>query len=95
MDERTLTKEIYEADVGGNAGRRRPRRTFLDQIGEVLEKGQVKSIRNRRACMRNLMTVEEVKGMCKDRGKWKEVIFAYPIRKEARCYIIQRLNEPV
>jgi hypothetical protein len=48
MDERRLTKEICEADVGGNAGRGRPRRTFLDQIGEALEKGPVKSIRNRR-----------------------------------------------
>jgi hypothetical protein len=56
-----LTKEIYEADVGGNAGRGRPRRTFLDQIGEVIEKGQVRSTRNWRACMRNLMTVEERK----------------------------------
>jgi hypothetical protein len=43
MDERRLTKEMYEADVGGNAGRGRRRRTFFDQIGEVLEKGQVKS----------------------------------------------------
>jgi hypothetical protein len=59
MDERRLTKKIYEADVGGNAGRGGPRRTFLDQIGEVLEKGQVKITRNRRAYMRNLMTVEE------------------------------------
>jgi hypothetical protein len=33
--------------VGSNAGKVRPRRVFLDQIGEVLEKGQVKSTRNR------------------------------------------------
>jgi hypothetical protein len=46
MDERRLTKEIYEADVGGTAGRGRPKRTFLDQIGEVLEKGKVRSTRN-------------------------------------------------
>jgi hypothetical protein len=41
--ERRLTKEIYKADVGGNAGRGRPKRKFLHQIGEVLEKGQVRS----------------------------------------------------
>jgi hypothetical protein len=62
-DERRFTKEIYETDMGGNAGRGRPRRTFLDQIGKVLENGHVKSTRNRRACMRNLMTVEEAKGI--------------------------------
>jgi hypothetical protein len=63
MDERRLSKEIYEVDVGGNAGRGILRRTFLDQIGEVLEKDQVRSTQNRRACMRNLMTVEEAKGL--------------------------------
>jgi hypothetical protein len=55
-------------------------RIFLE-IGEVLEKDQVKSTRNRRACMKILMTVAEAKGVCKDRGKWKEVISAYPKRK--------------
>jgi hypothetical protein len=83
MDERRLTKEIYKADLGGNAERERPRRTFLDQIGEVLEKGQVKSTQNRRSCMRNLMTVEEAKGVCKDRSQWKEVISVYPNGKRA------------
>jgi hypothetical protein len=83
LDERRLTKEIYKANLGGIAGRGRPSRTFLDQIGEVSEKGQVKSTRNRRACMRNLMKVHEAKGVCKDRSKWKEVISAYPNGKRA------------
>jgi hypothetical protein len=83
MDGRTLTKQIYEADVGGNAGSGRPGRLFLDQIGEVLEKSQVKSTRNRRACMRNLMKVQEAKGVCKDRSMWKEVMSAYSNGKRA------------
>jgi hypothetical protein len=66
--------------VCGNAGSGRPGQTFLDQIGQVLEKGQVKSTRNRQACMRNLMKVE---GVCKDCNKWKEVISAYPNGKRA------------
>jgi hypothetical protein len=55
---------------------------FLTKLGK-LEKGQVRSTRNRRACMRNLMTAEEAKGVCKDRSKWKEAISAYPKEKRA------------
>jgi hypothetical protein len=34
MDEWRLTKEIYKADLDGNAGRGRPRRTFLTKLGK-------------------------------------------------------------
>jgi UDP-N-acetylmuramate-alanine ligase len=47
MDEMRLTKEISEVNLSGNAGRG-PRRSFLDQTTQVLEKGQVKSTQNRR-----------------------------------------------
>jgi hypothetical protein len=58
--------------LNGSAVRRRPRRMFLDQIGQVLEKGQAKSTRNRRACVRSWMKVEEARGVCKNRSKWKK-----------------------
>jgi hypothetical protein len=57
------------------------------KCGEFLRMSQVKSTRNRRACMRNLMTVEEAKGVCKDRSKWKEGISAYPKGKRAWCIL--------
>jgi hypothetical protein len=50
---------------------------MLEREDQGEHSGQVKSTRNRRACMRNLMKVEEAKGVCKDRSKWKEVISAY------------------
>jgi hypothetical protein len=38
------------------------------------------------------MTVEEAKGVCKDRSKWKEVISAYPKGKRAWCYVCNEIK---
>ena len=41
MSESRLPKGIYKLDVSGNAGRVRPRRTYIALIGEVLQEGHV------------------------------------------------------
>ena len=46
MSERRLTKRIYDrqmTDVSGNAGRGCPKKIYPDLIGEVIQKGQLRS----------------------------------------------------
>jgi hypothetical protein len=43
--------------------------------------------RRQRGCMRNLLKVEEAKGVAKDRSKWKEVISAYLNGKRTIVYV--------
>ena len=56
----------------------RPRKTYPDLIGEVLQKDRVCSTRNRRACMTRCINVDEAKGVCKDRSRCRSVVSAYP-----------------
>ena len=77
MSESRLTKGICKA---------RPRGTYVDLIGEVLQKGQVRNTRNQRACMIRCMNVEEARGVCKDRSRWCSVVSVYPHGKKALVY---------
>ena len=37
----------------------------IDLVGEVLQKGQVRNTRNRRACRIRYMNVDEARGVCR------------------------------
>ena len=54
-----------------------------DALDEVLQKGQVCSTRNQPMCMIRCMNVDEARGVCKDRSRWRSVVFAYPHGKKA------------
>ena len=54
------------------------RRAYIDLMGEVLQKRQVRSTRNRRACM----NVDEAEGVCKDHKGWHSEVSTMTKRRE-------------
>ncbi|GBP78432.1 hypothetical protein EVAR_63383_1 [Eumeta japonica] len=53
---------IYRAYVcDGRVGELRPRKSYPGQIGGILKTGQILSARNRRACVKRLVNVSEVR----------------------------------
>ena len=60
-----------------------PLTSALPDLSLVLQKGQVRSTRNRRACMIRCTNVDEARGVCKDRSRWRCVVSTYPHGKKA------------
>ena len=57
-----MAKKICDGKVSVKKSRGKPRLIFENTVAKILEEGRVKSMRSpQRACMKRLMTVDEVK----------------------------------
>ena len=80
MNDERLTKKVYVARIDGCRGRGRPRKVWMDQISEIANEWDIQSHDKRRACMKKIMTLNEMKEVCKDRKKWRLIC------KSSKCF---------
>ena len=66
------------ATLGGDAVEQH---TYIDFIGEVIQKGQARSTYSQPMCM--CMNVDEARGVCKDRSRRRSVVSADPHGKKS------------
>ena len=78
MNDERLTKMVYVEEVRGKRKRGRPRKSWANQIEEYLKDGNVRSHKNKRACMRGCMRMNEAKEICQNRVVWRSIVAAYP-----------------
>lgn len=79
MVDRRLTKGIYSVCMCGRVRSFRPRKTFTDQIGNVLNKCRMRSTRNRWECKQRLMNMK--------RERWVRTL-----AKREKCTVVSKIG---
>jgi hypothetical protein len=68
-DER-IAKQVLNGSVGG---RGRPKDSWMLVVDKCLKNKNVRSTKCKRKCQKNIMSVEEASGECKDRVKCRAI----------------------
>jgi hypothetical protein len=73
MGDERIAKQVLNGCVEGMRGRGRPKDSWLVVVDKCLKNRNVRSTKCKRKCQKNIMSVEEASGVCKDRVKWRAI----------------------
>ena len=74
MSNKRLTKRVYEGKVDGKLGKGRPKKRWLDGVNGIIKNREIRSMKNKRACQKQLMNLMEAKEVCKNRSEWRKIV---------------------
>lgn len=89
---RRLTRQIYREIVSDWVDIERSRRTYIDQIGNVLKEIQIKSTRSRWAWAVYWWMWIKLERFAEGRSRWRSVVFTYSVGTKAWEYILLNLS---
>src|SRR5215468_3024833 len=74
MSNKRLTKRVYKEKVDGKLGKGRPKKRWLDGVNGIIKNREIRSMKNKRACQKQLMNLMEAKEVCKNRSEWRKIV---------------------
>ena len=68
MSNERLVKQVYDGEIEDERLCGRPRNNWMNMIESLLRERKIPSVRNKRACMKGIMNLDEEKVVCQDRN---------------------------
>jgi hypothetical protein len=72
MGDERIAKQVLNGSVEGVRGRGRPKDEWLDVVDKYLKSKNIRSIKCKRECQKNIMSVKEASGVCAEGNLWGE-----------------------